>query len=199
MYRPMAAPRPSPASGLRGLLQTLPLLPVLAYGGLALVMVTAYEEDAFFGPSCYAVYLGVRCPPARTLWLSLAALWSLCAVTLAVLVVIEFGLNRRGRSIEMPGAALLASGVFVSGLGLLWFWAAREVGWGRVPYALAYALLFAYVTCALFLFGLTFLRGVPRRGRFRGWTVGLATANELVGLVLGFLWADAILHPIVFA
>lgn len=195
----MAAMRPRSVPSLGGMFRALPLLPVLGYVGMALVMFTAYEQDASFTPSCYTVFGGVECPPARGLWLSLAALWSISAVALAILSLLELVVSRRGRGVPMPGSGLLASGVFVSGLGIVWFWAAQQAGWGRVPYSLAYALFFTYVTSSLFLFGLTFLGGVPRRGPYRGWSLGLATGNLLVGLLLGYLFADAVLHPPVFA
>ncbi len=191
----MAAPPPSPVSGRSGIRRALPLLSILAYLGLALVTVAEYEADAFFAPFCYGVPGGVACAPMRSLWLSLATLWSSSAVTLAGFFVIGFAVDRRGRDTETPERALLAYGVFVSSLGILWFWVSQAAPWGRAPYSLAYALLFTYVTGALFLFGLVFLGGGSGRGRSRGWTVGLAAINEFAGLVLGSLLAFSILFP----
>ena len=181
------------------MLRAPPLLSILGYVGFALGMVRAYGEDAIFAPTCYYIPFGVECPPARTLWLFLAALWTTAAVVLAALMELGFMRSRDGRGTGIPGPALLAFGLVVTALGVFWAWSFNEGGYGRVSQGVESALFFTYVTCALFLFGIVFLNGTPRRRPGRGWTIGLAAANELVSLVLGYMMVDAILNPPAFA
>lgn len=166
--------------------------PIAGFIGLASAAVLAYAADR--NVFCFEGWL-VTCPHQAASWLIGASLWSGLAIGLAVLIDLGARMRRLGRSIQIPGLALVVVAFGLVALGIVGIWIGQETSYGRMPPGVDGTIWLTYVTSGLLIFGLAFTDGGPRVTAIDQAGTLLSVANGLMAAGWGFAFAYTIVFP----
>jgi hypothetical protein len=196
-----------PVAGMKGGLvrapgraaRLLPLLSAFCFALLAVAMGVDYEREMGLLPFCHDTALGANCLARSQLLASLAGVWAISAVAVLVLMAIEIRVSKWSRGLHVPPRALLADALFLVGLGAAGLIATQPEGYGQIPRGIVVALVYTYLTGALFLFALTFLGYRPHADSLSRSVVVAGVIHGIIGMIMAVVFAFFAMFPPIIA
>ena len=158
-----------------------------------------YEREMSLLPFCHDTALGANCLARTQLLASLAGLWALSAVGVLVLMAIEIAVSNWSRGLHVPPRALLAYALFLVGLGVAGLIATQPAGYGQIPRGIVDALVYTYLTGALFLFALTFLDYRPHADSLSRSVLVVGVIHGIIGMTMAVVFAFFTVFPPIIA